>query len=121
VPSEINFASADTPEEANAAMTKSPDWAAEPIPPDSPELIVIVVFPDVLPTFVATAVPTNSIDFLVGSIPIVRGIPNRGAWFQNSRFSRLTMAGFGSTSFGFSGTMRPEASMAAIAGFKIML
>jgi hypothetical protein len=54
-----------------------------------------------------------------GSIPIVSGIPSR-ICLVSSRFSALTMAGFGRTSFGASGTMRPDASMAARAGFTIM-
>ena len=54
-----------------------------------------------------------------GSIPMVSGIPS-SMCLENSRFSRLTMAGFGRTSFGVSGTMRPEASIAASVGFKIM-
>jgi hypothetical protein len=53
------------------------------------------------------------------SIPIVSGIPSR-ICLVSSRFSALTMAGFGRMSFGASGTMRPEASMAARAGFTIM-
>jgi len=54
-----------------------------------------------------------------GSIPIVSGIPSR-ICLVSSRFSAFTIAGFGRTSFGVSGTMRPDASMAAIAGFTIM-
>jgi hypothetical protein len=76
-----------------------------------------VTLPDVEAAVAAIAACTNA---LRASIPIVSGIPSR-ICLVSSRFSALMMAGFGKTSFGFSGTMRPEAIMAASAGFRIML
>jgi hypothetical protein len=54
------------------------------------------------------------------SIPIVRGIPS-SMCLETSRLSGLTMAGLGRMIGRFSGATRPEASMAARAGFTIML